>query len=47
MAELAYEQNGKILKSFKPTDLSNWLRLLQVVNTRTCMLEFTLANLEK
>ena len=27
--------------------ISNWLRLLRVVNTRTCMLEFTRANLEK
>ena len=46
MAEFAYEQKGKIPKSFNH-QISNWLRLLQMVNTRTCMLEFTRASLEK
>ena len=46
MAELAYEQKGKIPKSFKASDLE-LVKTTASGKYKTCMLEFTRANLEK
>ena len=46
MTELFMSKRVK-LQNHSKRQILNWLRLLQVVNTRTCMLEFTRASLEK